>query len=87
MVYFYQLFFSTDDVILKLCTSLCQKAKCTLFVWSTVFATMGMFVTLVMESNMLGHIFAQAHDADPFHIETLPSVGTVGVHILVVLGE
>ena len=46
-----------------------------------------MLVTLVMESNMLGHIFAQAHDADPFHIETLPSVGTVGVHILVVLGE
>jgi len=36
MVYFYQLFFSTDDVVLKLYTSLCQKAKCTLFVWSTV---------------------------------------------------
>ena len=36
MVYFYQLFFYTDDVILKLYTSLCQKAKCTLFVWSTV---------------------------------------------------
>ena len=46
---------------------------------------MGMFVTVVMELNMLGHIFAQAHDADPFHIETLPSVGRV--HILVVLGE
>lgn len=45
---------------------------------------MGMLVTLVMESNMLGHIFAQAHDADPFHIETLPSVGAVEVHILVV---
>ena len=50
-----------------------------------LFATMGMFVTVVMELNMLGHIFAQAHDADPFHIETLPSVGRV--HILVVLGE
>jgi len=36
MVYFYQLSFSTDDVILKLYTSLCQKANCTLFVWSTV---------------------------------------------------
>ena len=36
MVYFYQLFLSTDDVVLKLHTSLCQKAKCTLFVWSTV---------------------------------------------------
>ena len=36
MVYFYQLFLNTDDVILKLYTSLCQKAKCTLFVWSTV---------------------------------------------------
>jgi len=36
MVYFYQLFLSTDDVILRLYTSLCQKAKCTLFVWSTV---------------------------------------------------
>jgi len=29
-------FLNTDDVILKLYTSLCQKAKCTLFVWSTV---------------------------------------------------
>ena len=36
MVYFYQLFLNTDNVILKLYTSLCQKAKCTLFVWSTV---------------------------------------------------
>ena len=36
MVYFYQLFLNTDDVILKSYTSLCQKAKCTLFVWSTV---------------------------------------------------
>ena len=36
MVYFYQLFLSTDDVILKLYITLCQKAKCTLFVWSTV---------------------------------------------------
>jgi len=39
MVYFYQLFLNTDDVILKLYTSLCQKAKCTLFVWSTVGTT------------------------------------------------
>ena len=31
MEYFYQLFLNTDDVILKLYTSLCQKAKCTLF--------------------------------------------------------
>ena len=31
MVYFYQLFLNTDDVILKLYTSLCQKAKYTLF--------------------------------------------------------
>ena len=31
MVYFYQLLLNTDDVILKLYTSLCQKAKCTLF--------------------------------------------------------
>jgi len=31
MVYFYQLFLNADDVILKLYTSLCQKAKCTLF--------------------------------------------------------
>ena len=30
MVYFYQLFLNTDNVILKLYTSLCQKAKCTL---------------------------------------------------------
>jgi len=30
MVYFYQLFLNTDDVILKLYTSLCQRAKCTL---------------------------------------------------------
>ena len=30
MVYFYQLFLNRDDVILKLYTSLCQKAKCTL---------------------------------------------------------
>jgi len=44
MVYFYQLFLNTDDVILKLYTSLCQKAKCTLFVWSTVHNTL-----LVME--------------------------------------
>jgi len=29
-------FLNTDDVILKLYTSLSQKAKCTLFVWSTV---------------------------------------------------
>jgi len=29
-------FLNTDDVILKLYISLCQKAKCTLFVWSTV---------------------------------------------------
>ena len=36
MVYFYQHFLNTDDVILKLYTILCQKAKCTLFVWSTV---------------------------------------------------
>ena len=36
MVYFYQLFLNTGDVILKLYTSLRQKAKCTLFVWSTV---------------------------------------------------
>jgi len=36
MVYFYQRFLNKDDVILKLCTSLCQEAKCTLFVWSTV---------------------------------------------------
>ena len=36
MVYFYQLFLNTDDVILKLYTRLCQKAKCTLFAWSTV---------------------------------------------------
>jgi len=36
MVYFYQLFLGIDDVILKLYTSLCQKPKCTLFVWSTV---------------------------------------------------
>jgi len=36
MVYFYQLLLNTDDVMLKLYTSLCQKAKCTLFVWSTV---------------------------------------------------
>jgi len=36
MVYFYQLFLNTDYVILMLYTSLCQKAKCTLFVWSTV---------------------------------------------------
>ena len=36
MVYFNQLFLNTDDVILKLYTSLCKKAKCTLFVWSTV---------------------------------------------------
>jgi len=36
MVYFYQLFLNTDDVILKLDTSLCQKATCTLFAWSTV---------------------------------------------------
>ena len=39
MVYFYQLFLNTDDVILKLYPSLCQKAKCTLFVWSTVTAS------------------------------------------------
>ena len=52
-----------------------------------IFATMGTLVTLVMELNMLGHTFAQAHDADPFHMETLTSVGTVGVYILVVLGE
>jgi len=38
MVYFYQLFLNTDDVILKLYTSLYQKAKCTLFVWSTVLS-------------------------------------------------
>ena len=31
MVYFYQPFLNIDDVILKLYTSLCQKAKCTLF--------------------------------------------------------
>jgi len=31
MVYFYQLLLITDDVILKLYTSLCQKAKRTLF--------------------------------------------------------
>ena len=31
MVYFYQLFLNIDDVILKLYTSLCQKAKRTLF--------------------------------------------------------
>ena len=31
MVYFYQLFLNTGDVILKLYTRLCQKAKCTLF--------------------------------------------------------
>ena len=37
MVYFYQLFLNTGDVILKLYTSLCQKAKYTLFVWSTVY--------------------------------------------------
>ena len=37
MAYFYQLFLNTDDVILKLYKSLCQKAKCTLFVWSTVY--------------------------------------------------
>ena len=36
MVYFYQLFLNIDDVILKLYTSLCQTAKCTLFAWSTV---------------------------------------------------
>jgi len=36
MVHFYQLFLITDNVMLKLYTSLCQKAKCTLFVWSTV---------------------------------------------------
>jgi len=36
MLYFYQLFFNTDDVILKLYTSLYKKAKCTLFAWSTV---------------------------------------------------
>ena len=36
MVHFYQLFFNTVNVMLKLYTSLCQKAKCTLFVWSTV---------------------------------------------------
>jgi len=36
MVHFYQLFLNSNDVILKLYTSLCQKAKCTLFVWSTV---------------------------------------------------
>ena len=36
MVYFYQLFLNTGDVILKLYISLCQKAKCTLFVWNTV---------------------------------------------------
>jgi len=39
MVYFYQLFLNIDDVTLKLYTSLCQKAKCTLFVWSTVGET------------------------------------------------
>jgi len=31
MVYFYQFLLNTEDVILKLYTSLCQKAKCTLF--------------------------------------------------------
>ena len=36
MVHFYQLFLNTDNVMLKFYTSLCQKAKCTLFVWSTV---------------------------------------------------
>ena len=36
MVHFYQLFFNTVNVMLKLYTSLWQKAKCTLFVWSTV---------------------------------------------------
>jgi len=36
MVHFYQLYLNTDDVILKLYTSLCQKAKCTLFAGSTV---------------------------------------------------
>ena len=39
MVYFYQLFLNTGDVILKLYISLCQKAKCTLFVWNTVYRT------------------------------------------------
>ena len=43
MVYFYQLILITDDVILKLYTSLCQKAKCTLFVWSTVAHTRAKF--------------------------------------------
>jgi len=36
MVHFCQLILYTDDVILKLYTSLYQKAKCTLFAWSTV---------------------------------------------------
>ena len=31
-------FLNTDDVILNLYTSLCQKAKCTLSAWSTVIA-------------------------------------------------
>jgi len=47
MVHFYQLFLSTDDVILKLYTNLCQKAKYTLFAWSTVY-TAGMLWLVIL---------------------------------------
>jgi len=53
MVYFYQLFLSTDDVVLKLYTRLCQKAKCTLFVWSTVHLLSAHFTSKSSESNGL----------------------------------
>jgi len=70
MVNFYQLFLNTDDVILKLYTSLCQKAKCTLFVWSTVHVCVLYECLILLNIPMHVHIISS--------LETLAkrSVGT-----------
>jgi len=57
MVYFYQLFLNTDDVVLKLYTSLCQKPKCTLFVWSTVHVLLHHAIGYVIMSIILQGVF------------------------------
>ena len=46
MVYFYQLFLNTGDVILKLYTSLSQKAN---VLWSTVCVTLEFYVMHVLQ--------------------------------------
>jgi len=66
MVYFYQLFLNTDDVILKLYTSLYQKAKCTLS--GALYQSLNCFQWLRLHR---GHNFHYCNSVSFWQLHTL----------------